>query len=203
MSQEIFPFSPLGRADSFTMVVVAWLPLVEWLSLYLLCFAGCKGVRVIFMSCQTSWELSIHEAALDSNRRLAAVLFDQQFLQAESTDKSCEALIRNKALRCYLVILEKGRAVLLQACLTQRFPFSKLAEFPSCIQVTVLCHLANINWNVSWKLPELQIKLLNGEGSIAGIPDVFYIAGYGHRAKDLAGCMAQGYFCRACCGSRW
>lgn len=100
------------------------------------------------------------------NGRLAAILFDQQCLQATSKDKNCKALIRNE-IRRYLIVLEKGRAIVLQAYMIWRLPFAKLAEFPSCCVV-----LANIYWIVSQKLPEERMKLLNGEGTTSGIPDV-------------------------------
>lgn len=54
-----------------------------------------------------------------------------------------------------------------------RFPFAKLAEFPSCFQV-VMCLFTNIYRIVPQKLPKEQIKLLNCQGSSAGVPDVLF-----------------------------
>lgn len=130
------------------------------------------------------------------NGRLAAILFDQQFLQAKSTDRNCKALIRNETLRCHLIIMEKERAIMLQAYMIWRLPFAKLAEFSSChvvfLQTPVELCLGNPlkSRSNSWMMKGAQL----------GFQMCISTAVSEHRAKDLAGCMAHGYFYITCCG---
>lgn len=120
------------KSSHVPMLILTWNDCPFWydclLSLYLFCFAGCRGGGEFFCSVKTVHYCQFVNLLLILSEKLTMMLLHQQFLQAQNTDKNCKTLVGNETLGCYSIILEKGVAIILQTNMVWRRPFAKLAK---------------------------------------------------------------------------
>lgn len=98
--QETFPHFPTEKNLHVSMPVSAdrtavWLPLIVWQSLYSFCFSGEHGGE-IWCPVKSVKNCQMMKLLLFLIGWLATILFDLQFLQAQSADKNGKALMRNE-----------------------------------------------------------------------------------------------------------